>query len=209
VLVAVVVTTAVLPGRAGRRGLADGSRHGQWRSVFDGYGRTSMHGGTVYLDPAPSRRPSVTHASLMVSVAAFGDVDYRLRVKTIAQLRRPRPNAWEVGWVIWHYTDPQHFYYLALKPNGWELGQENPAYPGAQRFLLTGSSPRFPPGRWHTVRIQQSSDAVRVTVDSTLLATYRDTANPYRHGSVGVYAEDARVAFRDVKATGSGPARVG
>ena len=49
---------------------------------------------------------------------------------------------------MWDYTDNNHFSYLALKTNGWELGKRDPAYPGGQRFLATGSDSPTQIGQW-------------------------------------------------------------
>jgi len=48
-----------------------------------------------------------------------------------------------VAWVVFRYIDDDHFYHLALKPSGWELGKTDPSYPGGQRFLTTGTLPQF------------------------------------------------------------------
>ncbi len=64
-------------------------------------------------------------------------------VDNLGQLsKNSPPNAWEVGWILWHYTDDTHFYSFTLQTNGWVLGKEDPSYPGTQRFLATGSSPK-------------------------------------------------------------------
>ncbi|MGI5527604.1 hypothetical protein ACQEVX_09325 [Streptomyces syringium] len=110
---------------------AEGSVHGPWRSVFDGHGDNVGSDTALTLSPMPSRVPEETHAGLIVSTAVYTDVDFRSRMRTVAQLRVPRPNPWEVPWLVWAYTDPEHFYYITLKPNGWELGKRDPAYPGA------------------------------------------------------------------------------
>src|SRR5262245_11916881 len=114
-----------------------------WRTVYDGYGFVHIRGKDVSMAPRASVRQDETHASLAISTRSFKGVDLQMRVKTHKQLRTPKPNAWEVAWVLWRYRDDTHFYYLALKPNGWELGKEDPAYPGAQpgedgqRYLAT------------------------------------------------------------------------
>ena len=108
------------------------------------------------------------------------------------------PNAWEVGWVLWHYTDDTHFYYLALKPDGWELGKEDPAYPGAQRFLRTASSPTFTVGSWHKVTVQQVANVITVSADGVALGSFTDLERPYLSGRLGLYTEDAQVHFDDV-----------
>jgi hypothetical protein len=124
-----------------------------------------------------------------------------VRVRTIRQLRRPEPNPWEVGWLLWHYGDDHHFYYLLLKPNGWELGKEDPAYPGNQRYLATGSRPDFPLGRWHLVAVRQHGAVIDVSVDGRSLVRVADTQDPYLSGRIGLYAEDASATFQLISAT--------
>ena len=174
----------------------DGSTHGPWTAVYNGYGTTSIErDGTnvLSLSPAAASRPAETHAALVRTNDAFGDLDLSVRLRTVAQLRSGTPNPWEVGWVLWHYTDDTHFYYLALKPNGWEFGKEDPAYPGAQRFLGGDYSPAFAVGPWHTVRVLQSGATITLWGDGSALGSFTDRERPYVGGAIGLYTEDAHV----------------
>ncbi|MER5865338.1 family 16 glycoside hydrolase [Kitasatospora sp. NPDC002040] len=197
VLTAVAIVLAVRP-EAQLQHWPEGSVHGPWRSVFNGEGYTGQRGGTLVLEPRRSLQPAETHAALVVSTDSWQTVDYRLQVRTTDQLRDPAPNAWEVAWVVWNYTDPQHFYYLALKPTGWELGKEDPAYPGYQRFLATGL-PQYPVGPWHGVEVRQTGATMSVEVDGRPVVTFTDQERPYQGGQVGLYTEDAHVEFRDIR----------
>ncbi|HET6818401.1 MAG TPA: family 16 glycoside hydrolase [Mycobacteriales bacterium] len=182
-------------------GWADGSHHGRWTSTYNGYGYNGigLDGTHVLVErPKQSLRPSVTHASLVTSRASYGDTDLTVRVRTVRQLRLPAPNPWEVGWTLWHYTNDTHFYYLVLKPNGWELGKEDPAYPGAQRYLRTGSSPTFAVGKWHTMHIRQVGNVITAWADGVRLASFTDRQRPYSTGHVGLYDEDSLVHFDTV-----------
>jgi hypothetical protein len=112
---------------------ADGTAHGNWNAVYNGYGVTKVVAdagrNSLQEKPKSSTSPAETHAGLVRSTASYGDSDTTVLMKTVGQLRTPTPNAWEVGWVLWHYTDDTHFYYFTPKPNGWELGKEDPALP--------------------------------------------------------------------------------
>jgi len=181
-----------------------GAVHGGWVSTYNGYGLngTALDGTQVLAEsPKVSTTSGVTHASLVNTTASFGDMDTTVRLRTVQQLRTPTPNAWEVAWVLWHYTDDTHFYYLALKPNGWELGKEDPAYPGAQRYLTTSSSPTYAVGAWHTVRVRQIGNVMTVWADGAQLASFTDNERPYTSGTLGLYNEDSLVHFDDVKVT--------
>ena len=185
-------------------GWLDGTTHGGWVSTYNGYGANGTAlDGTAVLTEAPkvSTTSGVTHASLVNTAASFGDMDTTVRLRTVQQLRTPAPNAWEVAWVLWHYTDDTHFYYLALKPNGWELGKEDPAYPGAQRYLATSGSPTYAVGAWHTVRVRQVGNVMTVWADGTQLTTFTDNERPYASGTLGLYNEDSLVHFDDVSVT--------
>ncbi|WP_354642674.1 family 16 glycoside hydrolase [Kitasatospora camelliae] len=201
-LLLVVVMVALTSG-SGLQRWPEGTVHGPWRSVFDGGGFTGERDGVLVLEPARSQRPDETHASLVVSTASYGDLRYRVQTRTTEQLRRPAPNSWEVAWVLWHFTDTQHFYYLTLKPTGWELGKEDPAYPGSQRFLATGP-PSYPVGPWYAVDIRQTGATASVIVDGRHLVDFTDTERPYLQGGVGAYTEDAHTEFRDASVRPAG-----
>lgn len=152
------------------------------------------------LGPAAAETQGDTHAALALAPGVYrSPVRFSGRVATLAQLRRGSPpNAWECAWLVWSYQDPEHFYYLALKPNGWELGKRDPAYRGGQRFLATGQR-AFPIGSWHKFRIFQKGGEIAVVVDGAPLVTFADRAQPiYASGRLGLYTEDARVALDDV-----------
>lgn len=183
----------------------DGSTHGSWLQVYNGYGTVGITtDGSHVLSESPqiSTSDAETHAGMVASTQSFGDLDFSVRMRTVRQLRvGSSPNTWEVGWVLWHYTDDAHFYSFLPKPNGWELGKEDPAYPGDQRYLSTGSSPTFPIGAWYTVRVRQVGATMTVWVNGKAVVSATDTERPYRTGPVALYNEDATVHFDDAKIT--------
>ncbi|KPI07226.1 hypothetical protein OK074_3924 [Actinobacteria bacterium OK074] len=181
----------------------DGSTHGRWQSVFNGLGRNVGGDHFLTLSPEAAEDPGTTHAGLVVSTAAYTDVRYEARMRTVRQLRVPDPNPWEVPWLVWAYTDPEHFYYVTLKPNGWELGKRDPAYPGGQRFLATGRQ-TYPVGAWYDVQVAQQGAELTVSVADRPLVTFTDAERPYLQGAVGAYSEDATVEFSGLTAK-SGP----
>ena len=175
---------------------------GGWTSVYNGYGLNDVEvDGTNVLAESPQISTSAgqTHAGLVVTTNSFGDFDATVRMKTVQQLRTgSAPNPWEVGWLLWHHTDDTHFYYFVPKPNGWELGKEDPAYPGAQRYLATAPTPTFPVGAWYTVRIREVGSTMTVWVNGTQIASFTDSQRPYASGHLGLYNEDSHVRFDDV-----------
>lgn len=172
----------------------EGSIHGMWQAIYNGYGLISSDGGSIVLSPQPAESPDQTHAALVAATRAQDDLTVRLR--TIAQLRHGTPpNPWEVGWVLWGYQDPHHFYYLALKPNGWEVGKADPAYTGEQRYLATDNSPTYSVGDWYKISLHHTANRTELWVNGTPLTTITDTERPYQSGTVALYTEDATVEF--------------
>src|SRR5215212_1993062 len=93
--------------------IEDGSVLGSWLFVFDGYGCTvfvAPSGNTVLLEqPSAATQPYDTHGSLVIGPDTSGDVSVQVDMATTRQLRTgSAPNAWEVGWLLWHYTDSLH-----------------------------------------------------------------------------------------------------
>ena len=147
-----------------------------------------------------STSPSETHAALVVSQSSYTGVSFEADFATISQLRTGSPpNPWECAWAVFGYTDNSHFYYVAFKPNGWELGKVDPAYPGGQRFLATGSDTTFAVGSKHSFQITQTGATITVAADGKVLTTFTDMERPYLSGKLGFYTEDAEVIFDTVK----------
>jgi hypothetical protein len=182
---------------------AEGERRGQWIATYNGYGLTQVErdaekGAVLSQAPQATSQEDVTHAAATTTARQFGNVDITVEQKTVEQTRTPEPNGWEVPWLLWNYTDDDHFYSLVLKPTGWELGKEDPAYPGAQRYLATGAWPAFNVGSWHTLRIRQVDNKITAWGDGQLLATVTDRERTYRKGHVGLYTEDAHVHHANI-----------
>jgi Ca2+-binding RTX toxin-like protein len=154
----------------------------------------------LVLSPQASTTPAETHAAMVVSQQSFSNVRFSAGFETVEQLRiGSAPNAWESAWAVFGYTDDEHFYYVAFKTDGWELGKVDPAYPGGQRYLVTRSSPDFAVGTEHSFDIQQDGNVIKVWADGVLLTTCTDNERPYLSGKVGFYTEDATVAFDNVR----------
>lgn len=192
----------------------EGSTHGAWNVVFNGpgvVGIESVSGANVLGEtPVAPTGAGDTHASLVVSNASFGDIDLSARMRTVSQTRTGAyggavANAWERAWLIWNYTDNTHFYYFHIKVDGWELGKEDPAYPGAQRFLATGSTPTAALGTWSTIRVVQVGASITVFVNGAQVAQITDAERPYTSGKIGLYNEDSHVQFGVISAGPPGP----
>src|SRR5579885_117552 len=122
----------------------EGSSYGNWFVNFNGGGSVGVEpddtlpegSKTVHFQkPKTSTAANETHSCLVTSIAAMGDFNLFIKIKTLRQLRAGPPNPWETAWVVWHFTDNDHFYYFTLQTNGWELGKRDPAFEGGQKFL--------------------------------------------------------------------------
>ena len=181
--------------------LACGKPSNRWVTVYGTLAHSAS--GAPLLRPAGQARAArQTFSALTVSTQSYTDVQLHVSVRTLRQLRTPMANPWEVGWVLWDFTDSRHFYYVALKPNGWEIGKEDPAYRGAQRFLATGPSPRFALGGWHAVTVSQHGAHLQVSAEGRLLASVTDRQRPYLAGRVGLYSEDAEALYSTLRING-------
>lgn len=215
-LVMIVVGTS--PASAATLGLTglptgtytDGQNFGPWNVVFAGYGSVSATAKSMTLAPKAATSPDATHAALVVSTTEFtaNKLTLTASMTTTKQLRTgSAPNAWEVGWLVWDYTDNEHFMYAIAKPNGWELGKRDPAYPGGQRFLATGSNVKVPVGSkanysvTRTVGANGTSTTV-LKIQGVTVAKFTDTERAYTSGAVGLYTEDAAIKVTTVKANG-------
>ncbi len=189
----------------------EGAEFGPWLSRFNSFGcnEVRVDAGLPYLHltPRPATEPKQTKASLVTGPAYRNDLVFQADLRTTGQLRTGSdPNPWEVGWIIWNYTDNEHFYYFIPKPEGWELGKRDPAYKGGQRFLATGlgeEAAKFPIGAWHRIRVRQQGNRIQVSVNYQTLTTFTDHERPYHRGKIGFYSEDADAWFGNVWATGT------
>lgn len=184
--------------------LTQGEEFGAWTVRFDGYGCVTVTDnkgqGALAMGPKAAVKDWHTHAPLVLGPSYGDHLLMHARVETTRQLRDGAPNPWEVAWVIWQYEDDSRFYYFIPKPNGWELGKRDPAYPGGQRFLASGTRERFPVGKVYDVTIVQDEDRLAVFVDGREIVRTRDAEKPYRQGRIGIYAEDAAIKVHAIRA---------
>lgn len=184
----------------------DTTTHGNWFVNFAGGGSVSIRDDqtrVLELLPALPTDAGATHAALVTSNDSFGDFDVSIRIRTVEQLRTPTGNPWEVAWILWHFTDNNHFYSLLLKTNGWEFGKEvlNDGGVQDQLFLATGTTPTFNVQDWTQVEISQVGALTTVKAGGIELTSFVDSSSPYLSGKLGLYTEDARVHFDDIVVT--------
>jgi hypothetical protein len=183
--------------------IGEGASTGQWQLRYNGFGcvaLTSDESGTALtMQPAAAEADGQTHAPLLLG-PEYGDrMIISTRLETVQQLRRNgEPNAWEVAWIVWQYQDDDHFYYFIPKPNGWELGKRDPAYPGGQRFLATSSDQKFPVGQAYNVQVTHRGNVFAIVVDNVPIVSFTDNERPYLSGRVALYSEDAAIKVHQV-----------
>ena len=193
-----VAQTQCLPN--GAAGAVQFEGFGSVEPVYDGFGCiavASMDGvQALHMRPKAAIGPTETHAALALGAEVRGDLELSCRVLTSNQNRLRAPsNPHEVGWLVWQYADNQHFYYFMAKPNGWELGKRDPAYPGGQRFLATGTDLTVPVHQRCTLKIIQKGTQIQAFLDGQPVTTFNDRERPYTSGRAGFYCEDADVFF--------------
>lgn len=198
--VAVGIVMSTVGGCANPGAWEEGKQYGQWRLAFHGNGSVTGSDKEVTMQPKSAESADKTHACLVYTDKKFADrVDFEITVRTEQQVRSGQPNPWEVGWVLWNYENNDRFYALTLKPNGWELSKQDPAYRGHQRFLASGHEPQFPINQDHRVHIIQEGNNVTFFANGTELGHFTDDERPYQGGSIALYTEDAKVTFSDLK----------
>ena len=81
-------------------------------AAASGFAHAQRGDRLLQLQPMAAASPGETHSALAVSNQAFGGggVPYRFagQVRTVRQLRTPKPNAWEVAWLFWNFVDNNH-----------------------------------------------------------------------------------------------------
>ena len=186
-------------------GYSDGATFGGWTTEYAGFGCVDFTADSEHwlrLRPMAATTADETHAVMVVGAKTAGDIKFSGKTKTLAQLRQnTAPNAWETSWIVWNYTDNDHFYYFIPKENGWELGKRDPAYPGGQRFLATGNTPKFMLSDTKDFSISQKKNVIDIEINGEPITTFADEERPYFAGRIGFYTEDAEVAFDDILLT--------
>jgi len=198
----------------------EGSRQGIWEVAFDGGGPVGVlstpHSKVLQLESTVPTQAEATHAALVTTIHdSTGDLDFSIKVRTVNQLREnDAPNPWETAWVCWNYQrlgqDVVRFYYVAIKPNGFELGKVDQSVfqaTGGQRFLSTDERP-LALDTWHDVRITQVGSRLRVWVNGEQRADFTDGQGSggfpawgspgesvFVDGKACLYEEDAVVQF--------------
>src|SRR5699024_7785943 len=137
VVIAVVLLMIGMRSESAEQQWVEGESYGDWTVRYTGYGQVTSDGQSITLEPQATDDDGTTHGGLVRPIGRGRDTECSGTVHTEGQLRHPDPNVWEVGWVLWNFESDPHCYAVALKPTGWEIPQQDPAYTGNQRFLAS------------------------------------------------------------------------
>ncbi len=190
--------------------LTDGqiSPNGKWQNGYSGYGSTGVENSLFFLKPQVSTMPSETHAALVKSTGSFCNFDLNFNINTLQQLRQNNlPNTWEVGWMIFRFTDDFHYYWFVIKTNGIELGKKDcdtctdPV--DGQQFLVTEDNPKLILNSWSNWHISAIGNHIQIFADGKLLIDYVDKSMSPKlsKGNIGMYSEDAFVKYSNMHLT--------
>jgi hypothetical protein len=159
-----------------------------------------------YVFPKIAKSPTETYSGLVSTTRNFSNFDMSIDVKTQVQLRQDSPpKPWETMWVFFRYADDFHYYWFVLKPSGIELGKKDcntcTSPLEGQVFLYTDEIPTLKPGQWSNWRISAVGNNIGISLNGTEVVQFTDdTMSPQlESGSIAVYAEDAMIAFDNLR----------
>lgn len=184
-----------------------------------------------FQDPSPGcNEMEDTHAPLTVlGLSEWTNYSVSVKMRTLKQLRTnyvppsPLVNAWEVGWILFRYQDPNNFYYFIHKRE-WgpiEVGRvANGVQTTLPIYANVGDIPPLIIGEnapFHTYKISVKDikdgtgykTNIKIYYDGKLIADkydYVEDQSLVKHvvipsGKVGLYNEDARVHFDNLVVT--------
>ncbi len=172
-----------------------------WHEIYNGFGANFFNETTgIILEPQASRSPQETHANLILvkktEIHPLKDFVLTTQVATDRQLRKPKPNPWEVLWIFFNCYqgkgEPLQTNYIVIKPNGIELGQAFDRV--KQKILFTRSSPQLILGKIYSITLIKFGGHIDLLIDGEPILS---TASQHLHlldtpGAIGIYSEDAR-----------------
>ncbi len=123
------------------------------------------------------------------------DFTYSGTINSLTQLSTT-PKNWETEWVVWNYTDNNHFYYLAPRENGWVLAKRN-GNPNNPEILATGTD-AFPANSPKNFKIEREGNAFEVTVNEKKLASVTDNS-PINQGRIGLYTYNSAINIDNIE----------
>ena len=123
------------------------------------------------------------------------DFTYSGTINSLTQLSAT-PKNWETEWIVWNYTDSNHFYYLAPRENGWVLAKRN-GNPNNPEILATGTD-AFPANSPKNFKIERKGNTFEVTVNGKKLASVTDNS-PINQGRIGLYTYNSAINIDNIE----------
>lgn len=183
------------------------SPNGLWYGWSNGGGsfgvKQDAAGNNVFFEkPASSTALSQTRSALAMTTHQYDDFRMSLDVKTDRQLRlNDPPNPWEGAWVFWRWNDNTHFYYFHVQSIGAEIGKyDGGQNPTGQQIIMTSSTPTSALGEWAHWDVEVRGNHVVISADGVTVFDFDNTSS-FDTGTIGLYTEDAEVAFDNVAVT--------
>jgi glucose/arabinose dehydrogenase len=195
--------------------LVDGqiSPDNKWFNIYNGGGSSGVRkdsanstNNVFFMYPNVSRSDIETSSNLVATTRNFSNFLMSLDVLTEKQTRENTPaKQWEAAWILFRYTDDFHYYWFVVKPSGIELGKKDcdtctQPFQG-QVFLYTSETPTLKLGDWSNWQVSAIGNKIRIAVNGTEVVDFTDTTMSPQlgSGSIGLYDEDALVAFDNVR----------
>ena len=170
----------------------DGKKFADWELVY-GNASVASNGGNKTLNL--SSKPGQDSASLILGKTLDKDFTYSGTINSLTQLSAT-PKNWETEWIVWNYTDSNHFYYLAPRENGWVLAKRN-GNPNNPEILATGAD-AFPANSPKNFKIEREGNVFEVTVNGKKLASVTDNS-PINQGQIGLYTYNSAINIDNIE----------
>lgn len=170
----------------------DGKKFADWELVY-GNASVASNGGNKTLNL--SSKPGQDSASLILGKTLDKDFTYSGTINSLTQLSAT-PKNWETEWIVWNYTDSNHFYYLAPRENGWVLAKRN-GNPNNPEILATGAD-AFPANSPKNFKIERKGNTFEVTINGKKLASVTDNS-PINQGQIGLYTYNSAINIDNIE----------
>ena len=175
--------------------------YGMWNG--DGYMGTAKDSNTTVfvLNPKASAAKNETHSALAISTSVYKNFKLGADIKIDKQKRKYSPHPWEGGWILWHWNDSTHHYYVALKTTGQEIGKyDGGTNPASQLILRTTDKPPAEVGEWDHLELTVVNNHATAVIDGIKTFDFYDKSS-FDSGRIAMYCEDSKVSFDNVFVT--------
>lgn len=178
-----------------RSNWTDGTSEGSWACDYAGGGSAGVEiDGTKTFFLLP-RLPDGGTQSALVSTTRddFGDVEFVVRVKTVAQLSTT-PDPDQAATIVWREAvGSTDAYYVTVGPSQWDFGTTTAT--GITSHDIAG--PGCPINQWCKLHVRDVAGSVSVSIDDRPARTV-SAPKKLGPGRIGLYADSAHARFDDL-----------